>query len=99
MELLLHLFAALLLDILAYDFFITMTPDGAASVVPICRLRASPPAHGREHGGAWQGARLLLSHRVSSAAHARTTASGMCWHTWWKTSKPAARGLWHVVCI
>ena len=32
MELLIRLFAALLLDILAYDFFIAMTPNGTDKV-------------------------------------------------------------------
>src|SRR2546426_12841444 len=32
MQLLIHLCAALLLDILAYDFFIAMTPDGTDKV-------------------------------------------------------------------
>jgi hypothetical protein len=32
MKLLIRLFAALLLDILAHDFFIAMTPDGADKV-------------------------------------------------------------------
>jgi len=44
------------------------------------------------------GARLPLARRVPTASHAPTTASGMGWPTWWKTSTPAALDLWHMVC-